>query len=203
MLRKEIDHENEGKWLAAAQQMDSEAFGHLVEKYQGAVYNLCYRMLGDPDEAEDASQESFMRAFFSIKRYDNRRPFSTWLLSIAAHYCIDQLRRRRVKLIPFQDLLYENIADSSPNPEIATSINEDQQRVRALLEGLNPTDRAAVILFYWYDFSYDQIAEALNLTVSAIKSRLHRAREEMAKTYIQRSSSSELLERRGNKSPAF
>ena len=203
MLRKEIDPEKEGKWLAAAQQMDSEAFGHLVEMYQGPVYNLCYRMLGDPDEAEDASQESFMRAFFSIQRYDNRRSFSTWLLSIAAHYCIDQLRRRRVKLIPFQDLLYEDIADSSPNPETATSIHEDQQRVRSLLEGLNPTDRAAVILFYWYDFSYDQIAESLNLTVSAVKSRLHRAREEMAKTHIQRSRSSESLERRGNESPAF
>ena len=203
MLRKEIDHDKEGKWLAAAQKMDSEAFGHLVEMYQGPVYNLCYRMLGDPDEAEDAAQESFMRAFFSIQRYDNRRSFSTWLLSIAAHYCIDQLRRRRVKLIPFQDLLYEDISDSSPNPETATSIHEDQQRVRALLAGLNPTDRAVVILFYWYDFSYDQIAESMNLTVSAVKSRLHRAREEMAKTYIQRSSNSESLERRGNESPAF
>ena len=106
-------------------------------------------------------------------------------------------------MIPFQDLLYEDIADSSPNPETATSIHEDQLRVRALLEGLNPTDRAAVILFYWYDFSYDQIAESLNLTVSAVKSRLHRAREEMAKTHIQRSRSSESLERRGNESPAF
>lgn len=203
MLGKAIDIEDERKWLAAAQQKDSEAFGYLVEAYQRPVYNLCYRMLGDPDEAEDASQESFMRAFSSIQRYDNRRSFSTWLLSITAHYCIDQLRRRRIKLIPLQDFLNENIADSSPNPEVATSLHEDQKKVRALLTGLNPTDRAAVILFYWHDFSYDQIAEALNLTVSAIKSRLHRAREEMAKTYIQRNNNTESLERRGNEAPAY
>lgn len=203
MIRNEIDPEQESEWLAAAQNKDSEAFGHLVEMYQNPVYNLCYRMLGDPDEAEDASQESFMRAFFSIKRYDNRRSFSTWLLSIAAHYCIDQLRRRRVKLIPIQDMPYEDFADPAPNPEAVTSIHEDQKKVRALLEGLNPTDRAAVILFYWYDISYDQIAESLNLTVSAVKSRLHRAREEMAKTYIRQPNNSGSFGRRGNESPAY
>jgi RNA polymerase sigma-70 factor (ECF subfamily) len=203
VLRDDTDHEKESEWLARALQKDSEAYGHLVEVYQGPVYNLCYRMLGDPDEAEDASQESFMRAFFSIQRYDIRRPFSTWLLSIAAHYCIDQLRRRRVKLIPFQDLQYEDFADPSPNPEAATSMREEQQSVRILLEGLNPIDRAAVILFYWHAFSYDQIAESLNITVSAVKSRLHRAREEMAKTYIHQSSGAESVGRRGNESPAF
>jgi RNA polymerase sigma-70 factor (ECF subfamily) len=203
VLGKEIEPEEERKWLAAAQQQDSVAFGYLVEAYQRPVYNLCYRMLGDPEEAEDASQESFMRAFLSIQRYDNRRSFSTWLLSITAHYCIDQLRRRRIKLIPLQNFLNEDIADSSPSPEAATSIHEEQKRVRALLSGLNPTDRAAVILFYWHELSYDQIAEALDLTVSAIKSRLHRAREEMAKTYIQHNRNSESLERRGNESPAF
>ena len=67
MIRNEIDPEQESEWLAAAQNKDSEAFGHLVEMYQNSVYNLCYRMLGDPDEAEDASQESFMRAFFFYK----------------------------------------------------------------------------------------------------------------------------------------
>jgi RNA polymerase sigma-70 factor (ECF subfamily) len=106
-------------------------------------------------------------------------------------------------LIPIQDFLNEEIADPSPNPETATSIREDQIKVRALLGGLNPTDKAAVILFYWHGFSYDQIAESLNLTVSAVKSRLHRAREEMAKTYIQHTSYSESIGRRGNESPAY
>ena len=144
-----------------------------------------------------------MRAFFSLKRYDSQRSFSTWLLSIAAHYCIDQLRRRRIKQIPIQDLAYEEIADPGPNPEVAMSVHEDQKQVRAVLDGLNPTDRAAVILFYWYNISYDQIAESLNLTVSAVKSRLHRAREEMAKIYIQQHRNPGSYGRRGNESPAY
>jgi RNA polymerase sigma-70 factor (ECF subfamily) len=70
---------------------NQEAFTQLVETYQRPVYNLCYRMLGSSEEAEDASQETFLRVYKNIKRYDHKRPFSTWLLSIA-HHCIDQLR---------------------------------------------------------------------------------------------------------------
>lgn len=176
--------EVETRWLQTAIQGDDEAFGKLVEAYQTAVYNLCYRMLGDAYEAEDAAQETFLRAYGALKRYDSSRPFSTWLLSIAAHFCIDQIRRRRMVVLPFESLPYQDIPDQAPNPESVLSTGEDQQRVRSLLRTLNPTDRAIVIMFYWYDFSYDEIAEGLNLTVSAVKSRLHRARLGMARTWM-------------------
>lgn len=169
--------------LEKALQGDEEAFASLVDRYQGPVYNLCYRMLGDSNEAEEAAQETFLRAYLGIKRYDRAKSFSTWLLSIAAHYCIDRLRRRKMTLVPFDTLSYEEIADPLPGPESLLNFHEQQQQVRALLDVLNPTDRAIVVMYYWQDMSNNEIAQALNLTVSAVKSRLHRARIEMARVW--------------------
>ena len=167
----------------AARRGDDEAFSRLVEKFQTPVFNLCYRMLGDPSEAEDAAQESFWRAFQSLKKYDLQRPFVTWLLSISAHFCIDQLRKRRIVALPMDILPEEAVPDPAPSPEASTTRREDSQNLHKLLAGLNPQDRAAIILRYWYDLSEEEISDSLSLTVSAVKSRLHRARLELAKMW--------------------
>ena len=78
------------QWIEKARNGDDEAFAMLVTTYQNPVYNLCYRMLGESNAAEDAAQETFWRAYQNLKHYDLDRSFITWLLSIAAHYCIDQ-----------------------------------------------------------------------------------------------------------------
>jgi RNA polymerase sigma-70 factor (ECF subfamily) len=191
------------EWLQLAIAGDADAFGNLVESYHQPVYNLCYRMLGDQYEAEDAAQEAFLRAYKSLDRYDSTRSFSTWLLSIAAHYCIDQLRKRRMKLVSLDALPYQELRDPSPNPEGSLRYSEDQQQVRALLEILSPTDRAAVVMRYWYDFSYDEISNALNLSLSAVKSRLHRARRTLAQSWSDRSCQTLNHERKYHESPAL
>jgi RNA polymerase sigma-70 factor, ECF subfamily len=181
-------------WINMAQNGDDDAFGKLVEAYQTPVYNLCYRMLGNPFEAEDAAQESFFRAYKSLSGYDKKRPFSTWLLSISAHYCIDQIRRRKMKSVPLDSVSYLKLHNPNLNPELCAELNEDQQLIRSLLGTLSPIDRAVVVLFYWYDFSYDETAICLHLTVSAVKSRLHRARRELAKKLINQASRKVLAE---------
>ncbi len=174
-------------WIIQAQQGNDEAFTRLVEQYQTPVYNLCYRMLGEPESAEDAAQESFLRAYQNLSRYDRQRPFPTWLLSIAAHYCIDRLRRRRFTMF---SLDAEREDDERPmelpdanaiDPEHEAVRREEQEEIQTALKGLDATDRAAIVLRYWYDFSEVEIAESLNLTVSAVKSRLHRARKAVAR----------------------
>jgi len=171
---------NEAQWLHQAQMGSEDAFASLVETYQTPVYNICYRMLGDAQEAEDAAQETFWRAYQAIKRYDPQRPFITWLLSIAAHYCIDQQRRRRLPIIDLELLPEEDAPDSSPTPEKVVARTEEERMLRKLLVELNPQDRAALIMRYWYDFSDQEIAQSLSLTVSAVKSRLHRSRQLLA-----------------------
>ena len=172
----------EKAWAKAAQKGDSTAFMNIVEAYQKPVYNLCYRMLGDTTQAEDAAQETFLRVYTKLKTYNHDHKFSSWLLSIASHYCIDQLRRRRYQMVSWDDLPpWRWLPTSDPEPEEAVLANETHHALHALLNALPPDYRAAVILRYWHELSYDEIAETLDTTVSAVKSRLFRARQMMVK----------------------
>jgi RNA polymerase sigma-70 factor, ECF subfamily len=184
-------------------QGNQQAFTHLVETCQKPVFNLCYRMLGDADEAEDMAQETFLRVYKNIKNYDTNRPFSTWLLSIAAHLCIDQLRKRHMVVLSMDSTPYLDPSDGAAGPEARFFIKEDQRRVQALLATLSPQDRAAVVMYYWYDFSYDEIAHSLSLTTSAVKSRLHRARLYMAQTWSKQTGINYMPERSPHESSAF
>jgi RNA polymerase sigma-70 factor (ECF subfamily) len=190
----------EPELLNQVQQGSQDAFTQLVEIYQRPVYNLCYRMLGDPNDAEDASQETFLRVYKNIRYYDRKRPFSTWLLSIAAHLCIDQLRKRRMVVISMDETPYLEPADDLPGPEASFYLKQEQKRVQELLKTLNPHDRAAVIMYYWYDFSYDEIAHSLSLTDSAVKSRLHRARLSMAQSWSDQKQNQLISERKAYES---
>lgn len=192
----------ETEWLQQAIHGDDNAFSLIVETYQRPVYNLCYRMLGDPQEAEDAAQETFWRAYQALKRYDQQRPFATWLLSIAAHYCIDQQRKRRFPTLALDLLPEETIPDATPNPEKVFLELEHQGQIQRLLARLSPPDRAAIILRYWYQFSEEEIARSLSLSISAVKSRLFRARRELAQAY-EAPATNALPERRKNESPAI
>jgi RNA polymerase sigma-70 factor (ECF subfamily) len=174
---------DEAEWIKLAREGDQAAFNRLVVAYQTPVYNLAYRMLGNAAEAEEAAQETFLRVYTHLRDYDTQRAFRSWLLSIASHYCIDQLRRRRITWLSFEDEIAapERLTSNQPNPESMVMQNEREARIQQLLTALSPTDRAAITLRYWYDYSYEEIAETLNLTVSAVKSRLHRARCGLAK----------------------
>jgi RNA polymerase sigma-70 factor (ECF subfamily) len=194
-------------WVMQAQQGSDEAFTRLVEEHQTHVYNLCYRMLGEPEAAEDAAQESFLRAYQNLQRYDRNRPFATWLLSIAAHYCIDRLRRRKLSMFSLDEenddgVTFEIADPASPNPEAESVKREERDRLHILLKDLDATDRAAIILRYWNDYSEIEIAESLNLTVSAVKSRLHRARRALAGMW-QEDKPRARAERRPHETPAF
>jgi len=161
---------------------ERDAFAELVSRYQRPVYNLTYRMLGEAREAEDAAQEAFMRAYQHLKRYDTKRSFKTWLLSIASNYCIDRLRKRRLTWLSLDEPLppHPALNSNKPMPEQVAVNNERQSAVQALLSELQPDYRAAVVLRYWYDMSYAEIADTLDTTESAIKSRLFRARQMLA-----------------------
>ncbi len=198
--------EGEKAWIIQAQHGSDEAFTRLVEAYQTHVYNLCYRMLGEAQAAEDASQETFLRAYQHLHRYDQKRPFATWLLSIAAHYCIDRMRRRKYIMSSLDESEeqagFELPDPEAPNPEAEALRGEQRERMQSVLLKLDAVDRAAVVLRYWHDSSEIEIAETLNLTVSAVKSRLHRARRELAGLW-QQDARSPRHERRPYESPAF
>jgi RNA polymerase sigma-70 factor (ECF subfamily) len=177
--------DTESQLIAKARAGDKEAFSDLVEKYQRPVFSVCYRMLGTPTAAEDAAQEAFIRAYQALDRYDPERSFATWILSIASNYSIDQLRKNKVTILSMDSEKHAWLAppDPGPSPEKAALDKEKKALVQSILAELNETDRAAVVLQYWHEYSYEEIAETLNLSSSAVKSRLFRARKIMAEKW--------------------
>ena len=162
---------------------DQEAFSSLVEKYKDPVFNVAYRMLGNPTEAEDVAQEAFVRAYTQLHTYKETHRFSTWLLSIASHLSIDQLRRRRFLALPLENVPFlEWIADVGPGPEQSALRHETADDMQRILDTLPVKYRAVLLLRYWHDFSYEEIAHTLDLTPALVKARLHRARELVART---------------------
>ena len=177
-----------GDFLRRAQQGDQAAVTQLVETYQRSVFGVCYRMLGDAKEAEDATQEALVKAITNLHAYDVERPFKPWVLRIASNECIDRIRRRKdtISLDGMgDDGAWEWKAGDSPNPEALVLREEQHAAVRQMLDSLNPTDRMIVTLFYWEDLPYAEIEAVTGLTTSAIKSRLFRARRTMAEHLTQ------------------
>lgn len=181
--RQEKNVNEEQVWLDQARRGDKAAFGKIIEAYQSPVYNLAYRMLNNSGEAEEAAQEAFIRAYTRLDSYNPNHKFSTWLLSITSNYCIDLIRKRRAILLSIDEPLPPHpslMSEKSAAPEPQLVQREQQEIVQALLAELAPEYREAVVLRYWYELSYDEIAETMDTTVSAIKSRLFRARKQLA-----------------------
>ena len=167
--------------VAAARRGDSTAFASLVANYQRPVFSLCFRMLGNMSDAEDAAQETFLKAYRALGRYDPARPFSTWLLSIAAHYCIDRMRRRQGQELSLDALPSWRAQPADvEDPERAAITSDEATRMARLLQVLPPEYRVVLVLRYWHDLGYVEIATILGDTESAVKSRLHRARRQLA-----------------------
>jgi RNA polymerase sigma-70 factor (ECF subfamily) len=180
-----VNPTEEQVWLRRACAGDHRAFAQLVQAYQGPVYNLCYRALGNVEEAEDATQETFLRVYTNLHRYDQNRRFLNWILTIASNYCIDRLRKRHHPWTSLDDVAFsEPLSSPLEAAERQIERREQAETIQQLLNRLPPDYRIPLILLYWYDFSYEAIAETLQISVSAVKSRLHRARHRLAELLL-------------------
>lgn len=173
--------EQEQLWVLQARQGNQDAFARIVEAYQRPVFNLAYRMLGSIEAAEDAAQETFVRAYVRLDSYDPSYKLASWILSIASHHCIDCLRKGKGRQVSLEQIDGGRwIPDPRLRPEERTMRAEQRRDVREQLQRLPEQYRLVVILRYWHDMSYDEIAKVTESTESAVKSRLHRARLMMA-----------------------
>ena len=168
---------------------DRGAFEDLVQMYNDKIYRLCYRMLGNRQEAEDVVQETFLRVFRNLDRYDETMKFSTWIYRIATNLCIDLLRKRKNEFSLDETSSAENetnnfhgiLADDEPSPENMALLSETQSNVRNAIESLPKKYKTVVILKYLHDMSLQEISEVLDLPVSTVKTRVHRGREYLRK----------------------
>src|SRR5688572_12053320 len=160
---------------------DQAAMLALVERFQGRVFGLCYRMLGQRQDAEDAAQETFVRVLKNLHRWDPGRDFEPWLLAIAGNRCRTALAARRRK--PAAEAAVELLADDAPDHRAAAQLGEE---VRLALTNIRADYRQAFILFHEHELSYAQIAEAMAVPLGTIKTWVHRARKELIEALQQR-----------------
>ncbi len=160
---------------------DPEAFGRLVRRYQDAVYSLCYRMVGDPAEAEDLAQEAFLRVYRSLGRFRRGAPLRPWLHRITINVCLDALRKRKDVVVaqgnPDETIDRLETPRKDEVPESALLSRETQFRVQRALLQLPDEYRAVLVLRYLEELSYQEIAEAIDVPLSTVETRIHRAKK--------------------------
>ncbi|MEM7028929.1 MAG: sigma-70 family RNA polymerase sigma factor [Chloroflexota bacterium] len=172
----------EQTYLQSTKEGQQSAFNNIVESYQRPIYNLCYQMLQDTGEAEDAAQEVFLRAYLKLDSYDETRKFSTWLFAIASHYCLDRLKKRRLQTVSLSLLSpWQMPADHAPKPEQNLIQADSASEIQAILNQLSAKQRLIVVMHYWHNMPLAEISEATKMSVGAIKSQLFRARKVMGK----------------------
>lgn len=156
-------------------------FYRLVQRYQGTVYSLCYRMAGDAQEAEDLAQEAFLRFYRTLNSFQPGARLRPWLHKITANVCLDALRKRRVATLPLDELMEGENHPSTPHrdelPEDAYLCSETQRDVQSALLQLPGEYRVVLVLRYLEDLSYQEIAEVLDVPLTTVETRLFRAKK--------------------------
>jgi RNA polymerase sigma-70 factor (ECF subfamily) len=163
--------------IAAAVAGNGESFGTLVERYDRAVYHLAYRTLHDVEEAKDATQEAFMKAYRALHTFRPGAKFSTWIFTIVYHACCDRLARRK----RLSDAELPDRADPAAGPEALAEASDDARRLRAAIEGLPEKYRTVITLFHLQGKQYEEIATVLDLPMGTVKTHLFRAKELLRK----------------------
>jgi len=180
----------EATLIARAQAQDDTAFDQIVRLYADRIYNYVRRMVGHPQDAEDITQEVFLRAYQGLHQFDGRASFSTWLFRIATNLCIDHKRRqqRRVQTVPYHRDEEEEeegdweFADTSQPSALDQLLSKELETVvEQAVERLSPKLKTVLLLYDVEGLSYEQIAETLGIPIGTVKSRLFAAREQVRK----------------------
>jgi RNA polymerase sigma-70 factor (ECF subfamily) len=166
--------------LLAAKKGDHAAYGELVRRYQAAIYRLAYRILRRQADAEDATQEAFVRAYVHLDSYNERFRFYTWLAAITSHYCYRMLRGRQAFTLPDEGREMQP-AFVEDGPELFLLLRERHDEIQRMLAALPERSRELLVLRHWHSLSYEELAAATGQSLSAVKSQLFRARRELAK----------------------
>lgn len=163
-----------------AKEDDERAFGELVSRYESKVYSLALRMVRNPEDAEDVLQDTFLRAYRGIKSFQGASTFSTWIYRITANSALMRLRKKQLPTVSIDNQDERetpvNIADFSPGPVEQLLNQELQHEMEEAIQSLPPEFRQVFVLRDLEELSNAEVADILDLSVAAVKSRLHRAR---------------------------
>lgn len=164
--------EGELELIQQALQGSMNAWGEIVRRYKEAVFGIALGIMGNPPDAEDAAQDAFIRAYENLRRYDLERKFSTWIFTITANICKNKLRRERF----FAPLKNPARVIGGDDPAEQVARDDRQTMLQEALQSLNQKYRQPLVLYYYGDLEYKDIAHALGVPEGTVKTRIHRAK---------------------------
>lgn len=176
--------------VVLAQKGSEKAYRELLGRYQRPVFSLIYRMVRDREQAEDLAQETFVRVFNNIDRYDPAYKFSSWIFKIATNLTIDWIRRKEVPTVSIDGSRYATSSDDieastitvesdDENPEELLQSRELGSQIEAAIGKLRPEYRQAIVLRHIDDLAYEDIAQIMALPLGTVKTYIHRGRKEL------------------------
>jgi len=189
-----FDRRNDLRLIKKCKRGEESAFALLLQRYRGPIYNLCLRMVRNPEDARDLAQEVFIKVFSLLDRYDERYAFSSWIFRIATNHCIDHLRRNRLRFLSLESTtgmdgeeVEMQLPDSGPQPDTVLQRKEALERLEEVIGELPPHYRVITLLRHDQQLSYEEIAEILQLPLGTVKARIHRARNQIQQMLAARS----------------
>ncbi len=178
---------NETHCVARARAGDRVAFAELYARYERRIYSFVYRMMGNPEDAFDLTQETFLKAYRALGKTDEELNVNAWLHRIASNACMDVLRRRqRLRWLPWENARHDRPSGhEEDDPEGSVVGGETQVAVQRVLSAMSPRNRQAMVLREYEGLSCEDIGEIMGVSRSAVKSMLFRGRDEFRKLYTQ------------------
>ncbi len=182
---KGVSEQSDLELVSRSQQGNKAAFGQLVLRYQPMAQRLATRVIGDRDLAQELVQDAMLQAYLSLGKLNDPTRFKSWLYGIVLNVCRNDLRRRKVMCFSLETMvgnwLDESlaIAANSPNPQLVAEQEELQAALQAAVDTLSPKNHSAILLFYHHQCSIQEVANRLNISVSAVKGRLHKSRHQL------------------------
>jgi len=170
--------------VASARTGDMQAFEELVRRYRNDVYGLSYHFLRNREEAWDSSQEVFIKAHRSLKKFRGEASFKTWLLRITSNHCKDVLKKKRLRTVPLEDLALGDAASGDAGPRSQLQAEEIGAAIESALGELSVKHRTAFILREFEGLSYQEMAEVMNCNMGTVMSRLHHARKNLQRLLV-------------------
>ena len=171
-------------WVDEVLQGKTESFSHIVDKYKDKVFSLAMGMLRQKEDAEEASQDVFIKIFKALSKFQRKAKFSTWMYRIAYNECISRLRKNKVPMVSVENTFVQGLLPVEDNGEDWQEVEERSKLLHKALNKLLEADRALVHFFYFESLSVDDIARITEFSVSNVKIKLFRIRKKLHKEMV-------------------
>lgn len=172
--------QEENQWIQEVLAGDKQAYAQIINKYKNPLYGTILRMTRNPHDAQDLVQEAFIKVYQQLEKYNGTGSFSSWLYRVAINHCMDEFRKKRYQMKQ-SEIDEETVVDQN-YPEVVFLKKERSRQLERLIATLPEDERLIILLRYINELSYDEISEMVDIPLSTVRNKLHRAKKKMRHT---------------------